>query len=139
MKGKTPKYISQNELIKLPFRNMFIGEKDTDIALILFNYFTSIENKWPIAWKEFERQGNILPRSNAFKAFMRFLRLSYITIVQNEIGKIPTIGDFSKVFNKINVSDNDFTSGNFKPGSGGESAFYKLLIGEKSIQDLKNH
>jgi DGQHR domain-containing protein len=138
MKGKTPKYISLNELIKLPFRNMFIGERDTDIALILFNYFTSIQSKWPIAWKELEKQGNILPRSNAFKAFMRFLRLSYITIVQNEIGRIPAVGDFSKIFNKINVSDNDFTSGNFKPGSGGESAFYKLLTGEKTIQDLKN-
>jgi DGQHR domain-containing protein len=138
MKGKIPKYISQNELIKLPFRNMFIGEKDKNIALILFNYFTSIQNKWPIAWTELNKEGNILPRSNAFKAFVRFLRLAYITIVKNEIGRIPTVEEFRKILNKVNASDNDFTSGNFRPGSGGESAFYKLLIGEKTIQELKN-
>jgi DGQHR domain-containing protein len=138
MRGKTPKYISQSELIKLPFRNMFISEKDNNIALILYNYFTSIQNKWPTAWKEIEKEGNILPRSNAFKAFMRYLRLAYLTIVKNEIGKIPTVEEFAEVFNKMSVSDIDFTSGNFKPGSGGESAFYKLLTGEKTIQDLKN-
>jgi aconitase B len=66
------------------------------------------------------------------------LRLAYITIVKNEIGRIPTVEEFSKILSKVNASDNDFTSGNFKPGSGGESAFYKLLIGEKTIQELKN-
>lgn len=138
MKGKTPNYANQNELIKLPFRNLFIGEKDKDIALILFNYFTSIQNKWPIAWKEIDKEGNILPRSNAFKALIRFLRLAYITIVRNETGRIPTVKEFSKILDKVIATDNDFTSGNFKPGSGGESAFYKLLIGEKTIQELKN-
>ena len=42
MKGKTPKYISQSELIKLPFRNMFIAEKDNNIALILYNFLVII-------------------------------------------------------------------------------------------------
>ncbi|MBL0057097.1 MAG: DGQHR domain-containing protein [Chitinophagaceae bacterium] len=131
MRGKTPKYFSNTELLKHPFRNMFISGKDTDIALILYNYFSSIQKKWPTAWTEIEKQGNILPRSNAFKAFMRYLRLAYLNIVRTEIGKVPSIEEFSTIFDKLKVSDNDFTSGNFKPGSGGESAFYKLLTGEK--------
>lgn len=138
MKGKTPKHISGPELLKHPFRNMFIDEKDSEIAVIIYRYFTCIRNKWPIAWSDIHKEGNILPRSNAFKAFMRYLRIAYLSVVKNEIGKIPSQEEFATIFNKINVSDNDFTSGNFKPGSGGESAFYKLLTGEKSIHDLKN-
>lgn len=53
-------------------------------------------------------------------------------------GQIPTIEHFRSIFSHINATDEDFTSGNFKPGSGGESSFYKLLIGEITIQDLKN-
>lgn len=138
MKGKTPKYLSNSEISKFPFRNMFIEEKDNEIALILFNYFCSIQDKWPSAWMDIQKEGNILPRSNAFKAFMRFLKIAYLKIVQDEIGRVPSKEEFTAVFDAVKVLDSDFTSGNFKPGSGGESAFYKLLIGEKTIQDLKN-
>jgi DGQHR domain-containing protein len=138
MKNKKPKFLSNNDLQKFPFRNLFILEKDVDIILILFNYFTSIQNKWPTAWEKINQEGNILPRSNAFKAFMRYLKIAYLKIVREEIGRIPTVDEFSKIFQAVKVSDSDFTSGNFKPGSGGESAFYKLLIGDRTIQDLKN-
>jgi DGQHR domain-containing protein len=137
MKGKKPKHISGNEIHRFPFRNLFIDGKDTDIALILYNYFTSIKEKWPLAWNAINQEGNILPRSNAFKAFMRYLRLAYIKIVKSEIGRVPTISEFSDALSHIKASDEDFTSGNFKPGSGGESAFYKLLTGELRISDLK--
>ncbi|HTI61202.1 DGQHR domain-containing protein [Mucilaginibacter sp.] len=138
LKGKKPEFASNAELFKNPFRNLFISERDNDIALILFNYFTSIQNKWPVAWTNIQQEGNILPRSNAFKAFMRYLKLAYIRIVQTEIGRIASIEEFASIFENLNVSDADFTSGNFKPGSGGESAFYKLLTGEKTIHDLKD-
>lgn len=138
MKGKKPKYSDQAELNKFPFRNLFINEGDNDIALIIFNYFSSIRRKWPIAWESTEQEGNILPRSNAFKAFMRYLRVVYIRLCNGQIGRVPTIEEFFSFFSDLNVSDNDFTSGNFKPGSGGESAFYKLLLREVTIQELKN-
>ncbi|MDP2386990.1 MAG: DGQHR domain-containing protein [Bacteroidota bacterium] len=138
MKGKKPAYFSNSELRKHPFRNMFISEQDNEIALILFNYFTSIQDKWPTAWKDINRQGNILPRSNAFKAFMRYLRIAYLTIVGQNVGIVPTVEQFKEILDSVKVTDTDFTTGNFKPGSGGESAFYKLLVGEKTIHDLKN-
>jgi len=96
------------------------SERDTEIALIIFNYFTSVQVKWPIAWSELDKEGNILPRSNAFKAFMWYFRLVYVLIVKNEIGQVPKIENFAKFFDRLNVIDNGFTSGNFKPGSGGE-------------------
>jgi DGQHR domain-containing protein len=138
MKGKKPNIIGKSEIHKYPFRNMFICEKDNAIALILYNYFSSIQNKWPSAWVDIQKEGNILPRSNAFKAFMRYLKFAYLKIVKDEIGRVPSIEEFVTIFGNVKVLDSDFTSGNFKPGSGGESAFYKLLTGEKSIYDLKN-
>jgi DGQHR domain-containing protein len=138
MKGKKPKFATIDELQKYPFRNLFILDRDDDIAMIVFNYFKSIQNKWPIAWEKINTEGNILPRSNAFKALMRYLKIGYIKIVKDDIGRIVEIEEFSKLFNDLNIADSDFTSGNFKPGSGGESAFYKLLTREKTIQDLKN-
>jgi DGQHR domain-containing protein len=138
MKGKEPKFVSGNDLKKFPFRNMFIDERDNDIALILFNYFKTIQKKWPLAWEAVQQEGNILPRSNAFKALMRYLRIAYVQLVGDEIGRVASIEDFSTVFSTLHVTDEDFTSGNFKPGSGGESAFFRLLKGEVSIQELKN-
>jgi hypothetical protein len=126
------------ELHKHPFRKLFLEEKDNEIALILFNYFSAIRNTWPNAWDGIDVQGNILPRSNAFKAFMRFLKQAYLDLVQNEIGKIPSMREFEKIFSTIEASDSDFTSGNFKPGSGGEAAFYKLLTGQVTMKELKN-
>jgi DGQHR domain-containing protein len=138
LKGKRPKMPYLEELHKHPFRKLFLVEKDNEIALILFNYFSAIRNTWPNAWDGIDVQGNILPRSNAFKAFMRFLKQAYLDLVQNEIGKIPSMREFEKIFSTIEASDSDFTSGNFKPGSGGEAAFYKLLTGQVTMKELKN-
>lgn len=137
MKGKTPKKADYTELLKFPFRNLFLEEKDEDIAVIVYNYFKAIEELWPIAWRNKDQEGNILPRSNAFKAFMRYLKIAYLQIVGRDIGRVPTIQEFVNQFRHLDAIDSDFTSGNFKPGSGGESAFFKLLTGEKTIADLK--
>ena len=119
------------------FRNLYIEDKDNEIAFIIYNYFKSIEKTWPIAWNDLNTVGNILPKSNAFKAFMRYLKLLYVEITGNDIGKIVSIEEFAKHFSSYKISDADFTSGNFLPGSGGESKFYKILIKEITINDLK--
>lgn len=139
MKNKKLTRIDGRELLKYPFRNLFIEERDADIALIIYNYFSAIRNKWKNAWEQTQQEGNILPRSNAFKAFMRYLTKAYLEIVGNEIGRIPSISEFETVFSDLEVSDEDFTSGNFKPGSGGEASFYKLLTRKITIAELKNY
>lgn len=139
LNGSKPKLADNQILIKHPFRNMFLENKDDDIALILFNYFTAISKKWSKGWEGKDVEGNILPRSNAFKALIRYLKDIYPTIVNFEYGKIPSIEEFYKVIDEVNATDNDFTSGNFKPGSGGESAFYRLLTGQITIGELKNN
>lgn len=137
LQGKKLTLENFETLKKFPLRNLYIDNKDDQIALLIFNYFKSIENTWPIAWNDLNTVGNILPKSNAFKAFMRFLKPLYLKLTKKNIGKIISIEEFSEHFQSYNILDSDFTSGNFLPGSGGESKFYKILTGEININDLK--
>lgn len=137
LQGKNLKIADNSQLSKFPFRNLYIEDNDDKIALIIYNYFKSIENTWPIAWREVNTIGNILPKSNAFKAFMRFLKPLYLELVGENIGNVISMEEFTKYFQSYKIEDSDFTSGNFLPGSGGESKFFKILTREISISDLK--
>jgi len=135
--GKKLKTANLNDLQKCPFRNLFIEGKDLDIAVILFNYFCAIRSKWPTSWDAIEKTGNLLPRSNAFKAFMKYLKdYVYLDIVGKNIGSIPTSEEFSKYFEDIELTDDDFTTRNFAPGSGGQSTFYRMLKKEITLQEM---
>lgn len=128
---------TEAELSTCPFRNMFLEDKEVDITEIIYNYFSAIKKKWPVAWEEKERVGNLLPRSNAFKAFMEYLRKDlYPRLVDGEFGRIPSESEFFKALKHINAEDADFTKRNFAPGSGGQAVFYKVLTGSISVYDL---
>lgn len=127
------------DLQKYPFNSLFKEGKEGDLKIyeIVFNYFRAVQNKWPKAWAEKQRQGNLLPKSNAFKALMRHLKNNvYLEIVGDDIGRVPTIEEFSTKLVKVGLTDEDFTTKNFAPGSGGESKFYKVLTGELNPSDL---
>jgi DGQHR domain-containing protein len=131
------KLANEPELEKCPFRNLFINGKEIDIAEILYNYFKAIEEKWPESWKDKDRIGNLLPRSNAFKAFMIYLKDDcYSKLVNNNFGEIPTVQQFSNSLAHIQLKDEDFTIRNFAPGSGGQSMFLKMLRGQIGLQEM---
>ncbi|MGJ7555083.1 DGQHR domain-containing protein [Variovorax sp. RB3P1] len=133
---KIPK-ASDSELQKCPFRNLFLEGKEVDIIEIVYNYFKAIERKWPISWGEKDKVGNLLPRSNAFKAFMIYLREDvYPNLVDGDYGAIPSVEDFAGAFSHIDAVDNDFTKRNFAPGSGGQSTFLKMLRGTITLYDM---
>lgn len=138
LNNKTPPLANEEELKKLPFRNLFLQNKDTDIALIIYNYFIAVKETWSQAWEATNAEGNILPRSNAFKALMRYLKNIYPELVNYNYGQVPTKEELIDALSHIAATDEDFTSGNFRPGSGGESAFYRLLTGQITMADLKN-
>ena len=129
MRDRKPEKVDQKELQRLIFRNMMIDEKDNDIAVIVFNYFSAVRNRWPDVWDNLG-QGNILIRTNGFRALMRLLRPVYLYLVAP--GQVPTIEQFSTVFNKITT--NNFSSDIYKPGSSGESLLYNTLLNEASLQ-----
>lgn len=135
--GKRLKVASYNELMKYPFRNLFIESRDLDIAEIVYNYFEAVKQRWPESWDAVSSTGNLLPRSNAFKAFMKYLKDDvYVDVVGREIGRIPGVSEFASYFKDVDVRDSDFTTRNFAPGSGGQSVFLKILRGEVRIEDL---
>lgn len=113
---------------KLIFRNMFIDERDDDITLALWNYFTAVANKWPTAWNTSET-GYVLNRSAGFGALMKILPDVYLSVA--EPGDVPTVRDFAKIFSKVDMPDTAFIKDVFIPGSGGESRlveqFYEHL------------
>lgn len=123
-RGKKLSKSNEVDSLKLPFRNLFIDDKDEDIAFIVYEYFHAIKNTWPQSWSNLNLKGNILPRSNAFKAFMKFLHYIY----QKNIGKILSRNDFQVFFEHSSLIDAQITSEQFLPGSGGEAKFYKQLL-----------
>ena len=137
LSGKKIGRASISELEKFPFRNLFIDGREVDITEIIYNYFCAIRNKWPKSWEDKDRVGNLLPRSNAFKAFMVYLREDvYPKLDPRREGRIPSIEEFSRCLDHIDLVDSDFTTRNFAPGSGGQSAFLRMLRGELLLADL---
>jgi len=130
--GGTPKKANNEELKKLFFRNLFIEEKDGEIARIIWNYFKAVEKKWPIAW-ESPQANLILNRSNGFAALMFFLKDAYLNIVKTNIGTVPSMPEFLAIFDKVGLKDTDFTKDNFVPGSSGRSALYRKFKDDTKI------
>ncbi len=130
MRKRKPEKISAEESKELIFRNMMIEEKDLEIADVLWNFFEAVKNKWPQAWFSTGR-GIMLNKTNGFKGLMRFLRDAYLYITTP--GHVPTSKDFSKIFDRIKMQDEDFNIDNFKPGTSGESALYRALKDQSRI------
>jgi DGQHR domain-containing protein len=129
--GKLDK-ISSNRTEKMIFRNMFIDERDIDIGRIIFNYFTAISKKWPEDWENRER-GNILNKTNGFRAFMRVLRPLYQKIALP--GNIPSVDKFYEFIDEIPVPGTHFTIENYVPGTSGESELRGDLLGWLGLED----
>jgi DGQHR domain-containing protein len=124
LRGKTPAKVGTAESKRLIFRNMMIDKRDMEITDVLWNYFDSVRSRWPTAWNSMG-SGLILNKTNGFKALMRFLRPVYVYLVGP--GEVPTSEEFSKVFARTQMEDEEFTTDNFKPGTSGEVALYNAL------------
>jgi len=59
-----------------------------------------------------------------FRALMRFLRLAYLDLVKP--GQVPTREQFSGIFARIPMRDDEFSTANFVPGTSGEVAFFAV-------------
>jgi DGQHR domain-containing protein len=134
--GERLSYPSVEELRRTPFRGLFMQDDDFAITEIVLNYFLAVQEKWPKSWDDVSRKGNFIPRSNAFKAFMRYLGDIYVKIVEEDFGRIPTKGEFAEYFVHIDLTDELLNTRTFRPGSSGQSLFYRLLAGQVPIEDL---
>jgi DGQHR domain-containing protein len=136
MDGKRLRPFTGEELKQFPFRNMFVRGQDSEILRIVYNYFRCVEKKWPKAWSATTVKGNLLPRSNAFKALMRYLSDVYVDLVGEDFHYVPSVSEFKRYFDHVDLKDTDFTTKMFVPGSGGQATFYRLLTGDLEAEEL---
>jgi len=118
------------QLRRRPFRGLFLQEKDSDIAKILLEYFLAVKSKWPVSWSQIDAQGNVLPRTNGFRALMRFLKPTYLSLTGADIGRLVTEDEFMSVLNRVELRDQDFNIETFPPGTGGESKLFNILLSQ---------
>ncbi|MEA9705857.1 DGQHR domain-containing protein [Xanthomonas campestris] len=130
-RGKVPAKADANQLRKVIFRNMFIDEMDMEIADIIYNYFSAVQEKWPTAWNA-GGDGAMLNKTNGFKALMKLLRPLYLRLATP--GELVSKESFSEAFAKSNLKDSDFTVDNYKPGTSGEAALYRDLFQQLSLE-----
>lgn len=116
---------------KLIFRNLFIQDRDAEIARILWNYFTAVTQRWPEAW-ELKKTGLILNRTTGYRALMRFLPLAYLTLGQDTV--IPT-AEFKGIFDRVKLEADEFTPDRFKPGTSGQSELFRKLQADTQISE----
>lgn len=134
--GKKLERAHGKEEARTPFRNMFLDGADFDIADNVNNFFEAVRMKWPKAWEETRKKSAILPKTNAFRAFMRRLRDVYPFLSDLEGVNVVPPKAYLKVLAEVKLEDADLTTKTFKPGSSGESAFYKVLSGQAKPEEL---
>ena len=125
LRGLTPEKASSQESRSLLFRNMFIAEKDLEIVDVLWNYFQAARVRWPVAWDSLER-GDMLNKTNGFRALMRFLRPAYLSVC-GKIGEVPKQEQFARIFARMDMADDAFNVERFVPGTSGEAALFRAF------------
>ena len=129
-RGKKLERPARTERRKYIFRNMFIDERDAEMARVLWNYFGAVAERWPDAWWD-RRPGNILNRTNGFGGLMRFLRDVYNAFDRPD--EVISRSDFSSRFQRIKLKDSDFTPDTYKPGTSGEAELYHELCKQPGL------
>ena len=124
LRGKPIEKADGEEVWELPFRNIFISDNDLAIVEVLVNYFGAIRDRWPIAWEDTGR-GNMLNRTNGFRAFMRAF---------DHVNRLYGTGDgrlkrnaFDRFLGQVELTDKDFNTERFLPGTTGESELFRTL------------
>ena len=116
---------------KLIFRNLFIQNRDAEIARIMWNYFAAVAQRWPEAW-DFKKTGIVLNRTTGYRALMRFLPLAYLSLGQDMV--FPT-AEFKAIFDRVKLDSADFTPERFKPGTSGQVELYRKLQADTKLDE----
>lgn len=130
-RGKKPEEADADALRKHIFRNMFLKEQEMEIADVIWNLFDAVREKWPSAWESLGR-GNMLNKTNGFRALIRFLRPAYLHLTAP--GRVPNKNEFLSLLNRVSLKDADFSIDRFRPGTSGESDLYRTLVKECGLE-----
>jgi len=134
-RGKSLSRPSPEDITKAPLRGMFVEGRDVEILDVLWNYFSAVRARWPIAWAN-TAQGSVLPRTNGFRALMRVFRPIYTKIGRS--GTVPTEAQYREILDKVQLMDADFTVDRFKPGSSGEGELAAKMLADMGLTPLQH-
>ena len=132
LRGKTPAKMRGDDILRYPFRNLFIDEKDIKIGEEIHRFFSLVRERWPYAWNDTRREGLMLNRTNGFRALMRLYGHLF-----REIGVPGTslaadyVGHYLR---SLPLEDADFNTVNFVPGSSGEGRLFRVLSGAEVLE-----
>ena len=115
----------------LVFRTWFVENSDSNIAQIIGNYFTAVQDRWPIAWKE-KAKGRILNRTTGYIALMRFLPLVMFRL---GLDHVHGVDEFREIFERVTLDNDDFNPEMFKPGGTGQGQLYRRLLANTGIAE----
>lgn len=119
---------SEDESRRFIFRKQFVAQREADIAKIVWAFFDAVRQRWPEAWDD-ESRGNIIRRTNGFRAFMAFLRPAYLALLaEREVGTFVSRSEFLSLLKNVRLESHEFTSEVFPPGTSGESRLKKRLM-----------
>lgn len=124
MRGRGLPELSEADSERLVFRSWFIAEDDDAIYRSVTALFEAVRDRWPRAWNATGR-GYILPRTNGYLALMRFLRdaMLYWAGPSQDVSR----EQYLTLLKRVNLRDDDLTTANFEPGTGGEARLYRTL------------
>jgi DGQHR domain-containing protein len=109
---------------KLIFRNMFIRDEEARIAMVIWNYFVAVQERWPKAWSV-KQKGLILNRTTGYRALMHFLPILILSL--DLIDEVPGVSIFKEQLDKVQLDDDQMNTDEFKPGTAGQSKLRKIL------------
>lgn len=130
LRNSRPLRAGLEESQRLIFRNMFLDEKDMEIADVIFNYFSAVRERWPAAWAGLGG-GAVLNKTNGFRALMRLLRPSYLYLASP--GEVVSQDEFLKLFRRAKLKDEEITTETYQPGTSGETLLYHTLLAQMNL------
>lgn len=130
LKGKKPPRPTENERRKMIFREFMVDDRLFDLIDIIWNYFDAVRERWPVSWNS-QDKGVMLSKTNGFMALMRFLKDVYVE--QGRVGSVMSREEFFGVLRDVQISDEEFTVDNYKPGTSGESKLYNDLKNRRGL------
>jgi len=127
LRGQTLEPADSDSLRRFPLRNLFIKGDDVTIARVVQNYFEAVRNRWTEAWNDFS-QGNMLNKTNGFRALMSLFGRVYTHV--GAPGDLVEVKKFEEMFRRSKLTDRDFNTERFVPGTSGETKLRKELASE---------
>jgi DGQHR domain-containing protein len=117
-------------LHKTPLRLLFVEGRDVEILDVLWNYFDAVRERWPTAWAT-TAPGAVLARTNGFRALMRVFKPLYLRLSKNT--PVPTVAAYKEMLDKVALTDAEFNTDNFKPGTTGEAQLASQLLADMGL------